>query len=105
MLIKKPAAAALVLLCACSRQEAPSPVVRREVFADIAGKSGLIFTHDTGATGELHIPEIMGAGAALFDYDNDGDLDVFLVQSKGGSKLFRNELVPGGALKFTDVTA
>jgi hypothetical protein len=50
------------------------------------------------------MPEVMGAGVALFDYDNDGDLDVFLVQ--GGrldspasskpdvtSRLFRNDLV------------
>ena len=49
--------------------------------------------------------EIMGAGVALFDYDNDGDLDVFFVQSAGESKLFRNELVPSGKLRFTDVTA
>ena len=31
-------------------------------------------------TGKLFLPEIMGAGAALFDFDNDGDLDVFVVQ-------------------------
>jgi hypothetical protein len=42
----------------------------------------------------------MGAGAALLDFDNDGDLDVFLVQSVGESKLFRND-----AMRFADVTA
>ena len=41
---------------------------------------------------------------ALLDYDNDGDLDILLVQSVGETKLFRNELVPGGKLRFTDVT-
>src|SRR5215831_6869682 len=66
----------------------------------------------------------MGAGAALFDYDNDGDLDVFLIQGamldekkkpsdakfpppkdwKPGARLFRNELIPSGKLRFTDVT-
>ncbi|MGH9940523.1 MAG: CRTAC1 family protein [Blastocatellia bacterium] len=70
------------------------------------------------------MPEIMGAGAALFDYDNDGDLDVYLIQGvmldeqkkpgeakfpppkdwKPGNKLFRNELIPSGKLRFTDVT-
>jgi hypothetical protein len=53
------------------------------LFLESAGTTGLTFTHENGATGRLYMPEIMGAGVALFDYDNDGDLDVFLVQ--GGS--------------------
>jgi hypothetical protein len=62
---------------------------------------GLTFHHRSGASGKFYMTEIMGAGAALLDYDNDGDLDVFLVQSAGESKLFRNELKPSGALRFT----
>ena len=86
------------------------------LFVDVAADVGLNFTHDTGATGEYYMPEVMGAGVALFDYDNDGDLDVFFVQSgsigpgtRAGSarahRLFRNELAGGGKLRFTDVTA
>jgi enediyne biosynthesis protein E4 len=48
--------------------------------------------------------EIIGSGVALFDYDNDGDLDVFFVQSQGRSRLFRNNLSETHALTFTDVT-
>jgi len=54
-------------------------------------------------TGKFHYAEIIGSGAALFDMDNDGDLDVFLVQYRGQSRLFRNDLV-NGKLSFTDVT-
>jgi hypothetical protein len=85
-------------------------------FVDSAAQAGLDFTHVNGMSGHLYMPEILGPGVALFDYDNDGDLDVYLVQSgQFGSRgpgqndrLFRNDLRinPDGTrtLHFTDVT-
>src|SRR2546425_3832448 len=89
------------------------------IFREIAAEVGLNFRHFNGATGQRYMPEIMGAGVALFDYDNDGDLDVYLIQGstleenkkthlppgwKPGNRLFQNELSETGKLKFTDVT-
>src|ERR1043166_3059502 len=89
--------ALLVLLAGCGGRK--STVLFHEE------ETGLHFTHRSAASGKFYMTEIMGAGVALFDYDNDGDLDVFLVQSDGESKLFRNELVPSGSLRLTDATA
>jgi enediyne biosynthesis protein E4 len=93
------------------------PGAAGEIFIESAATAGLAFTHVSGATGEYYMAEQMGAGAALFDYDNDGDLDVFLVQGgslaptetpgAGRSRLFRNDLSTAGAgrtVKFVDVT-
>ncbi len=92
-----------LLLTGCGARKQAGEPSASELFRE--EETGLSFTHHNGASGKFFMTEIMGAGVALFDYDNDGDLDVFLVQSVGESKLFRNELVPTGKLHFTDVTA
>jgi len=89
--------AVVLMLASCGGRKATGLFHEQE--------TGLRFTHRSGASGKFYMPEIMGAGVALFDYDSDGDLDVFFVQSVGESRLFRNELVPGGKLSFADVTA
>src|SRR5947208_1495090 len=73
-------------------------------FVDAAERTGLRFMHANGMSGEHSMTEILGAGAAMLDYDNDGDLDVLLIQSRGRAQLFRNNLIETGSLGFTDVT-
>jgi enediyne biosynthesis protein E4 len=88
-------------------------------FVDRAADSGLRFTHVNGMSGKFDYPEIIGSGVALFDYDNDGDLDAYLVQGRPldttvaapsslEGRLFRNDLTIGSdgarTLRFTDVT-
>src|SRR5688572_7372415 len=46
-------------------------------FTDVTNASGIAFTHANSATGSKYLIETMGGGVALFDYDNDGRLDVF----------------------------
>ena len=91
-------------------------------FTDQAETTGLDFTHFNGMSGAFYQPEIMAPGVALFDFDNDGDLDVYLVQGQllgtgpalmppadpPHDRLFRNDLEAGPdgpRLRFTDVTA
>src|ERR1700719_3425371 len=48
-------------------------------FVDITDHSGVHFKHQASHTEKKYLPETMGAGVAIFDYDNDGRLDIFLV--------------------------
>jgi hypothetical protein len=52
-------------------------------FTDASQESGLDFRHVNGASPDKHLVETMGSGGLFFDYDNDGWMDVFLVD--GGS--------------------
>jgi hypothetical protein len=46
-------------------------------FTDVTGPSGIDFKHENSPTTQKYLIETMGGGIALFDYDNDGWLDVF----------------------------
>ena len=111
------------VLAGCSRSNTPEssatavPASRIQ-FADRAEASGLRFSHANGMTGAFLEAEIYAPGVALFDFDNDGDLDVYVVQgalpgaaaeSAAGDRLFRNDLAAAGdgsrTVRFTDVTA
>ena len=83
------------------------------VFQDVAKTAGLTsWTHHMGSPGKNFILETVGSGVALLDYDNDGWLDIYLVN--GSSIEAENgEAKPGHAAlfhnnhdgSFTDVTA
>jgi enediyne biosynthesis protein E4 len=44
-------------------------------------ESGINWTHTAGSSAEKYLPESTGAGCAFFDYDNDGWMDIYLVNS------------------------
>ena len=111
-----------VSLIACrDNRPAPPADASAERFTDAIADTRLDFIHVNGMTGQFYYPEIIAPGAALLDYDNDGDLDVFFPQggsldrhsasadeSAPGGQLFRNDLEirPDGAarVRFTNVT-
>ena len=78
---------------------------------DIAEQAGITLLNICGGPSKDYIVEVNGNGAALFDYDNDGDVDVLIVNGstlsnmkRGGDSmvaLFRNE----GKGHFDDVTS
>lgn len=101
-------ALALVAVAGCQGAD-PAPTAPPSgplLFRDAAEQAGLSFVHDPGPLGDYFMPQIIGSGAALLDFDNDGLLDIYLLHNAGpGSKstnrLFHQE--QGG--RFRDVSA
>ena len=81
------------------------------LFTEMTNQVHLDFVHEPGAEGGFFMPESMGSGGALFDFDNDGDLDIFLVQAgfhspSGSEGKFANRLYQQETDgTFTDITA
>ena len=87
-------------------------------FEEVTALTGIDFRHENSPTGAKYLPETMGGGVALFDYNNDGYLDIFFTNGgriddpmppgkkvdksdrKYWNRLYRND----SNWKFTDVT-
>ncbi len=79
-------------------------------FRDVTSQTGIDFVHTDGSSGRRYIVETVAAGLALFDYDGDGDDDIYFLNGaplRGTStettprnRLYRND----GHWRFTDVT-
>lgn len=90
-----------------------SAAAQLPVFVDVTEEAGIHFKHSNGKTEHKHIIETMGSGVVFFDYDTDGDADLYFVnsgnipqakqdaqQAELGNVLYRND----GDGRFTDVT-
>ena len=105
-----PARLAPALLAAAGLLGMGPPDAAPIAFRDVAAEAGVSFRFFDGSRGWHDLPEIMGGGVALIDFDGDGDLDLYLCD--GGPivgepgrfdppcRLYRND----GAWRFVDVT-
>ena len=100
------ALAVLIGAAPSSPRPAPPAPIR---FSDVTRRAGIDFVHDNGHAGRYRFPELVGSGLALFDYDGDGALDIFLVNGNRlgappdrsvRSALYRNR----GDGRFEDVS-
>lgn len=89
----------------------PSLQAHADGFTDITDQTGITFQHVDGSAGNYWIVESVASGMGVFDYDNDGDLDIYFLNGAAlpgttydappTNHLYRND----GNMKFTDVTA
>jgi len=98
----KPVKVHLRLLVALILWTAFPPVFGQTTFLDVQATVGLNFTHELG---DSCINPPIGSGSAWADYDNDGDIDLYVTSVGGPSRLFRNDgdTSGDGLPDFTDV--
>lgn len=98
----------LFLVCTSCQSPSPAPAPAADWFEEVATATGIDFTHVRTTASAFYFPEIMAGGVAWLDVDNDGWLDLYLVQGgdiesdapQPGNRLFRN--IEGQ--RFEDVT-
>ena len=79
-------------------------------FRDMTKQAGILFKHNSGAFGKKYLPETMGSGVCVLDYDNDGWQDILFVNSmdwpghKGAAKSYPALYHNNKDGTFTDVT-
>jgi hypothetical protein len=64
-----------------SRTQQPAAGQISNHFVDVTQQAGISFQHNSGAFGQKFLPETLGSGCAFLDYDNDGWLDILLINS------------------------
>jgi hypothetical protein len=79
-------------LVACRQEQSSDVASDQQWFEDVTKELGVDFVHDPGPLGNYFFPQIMGSGTAVFDFDNDGALDIYLLQNAGPNSPSRNRL-------------
>ena len=88
-----PLRGALLLLTLRAATIVADDSTQKPAFDEVAAEVGIDFVHYNFMSGKLYLPEMMGAAVALLDYDNDGDLDVYLGQGNPIDDAPREKLV------------
>lgn len=87
----------------------PEDPSRAAWFRDHRAKMGVDFVYHSGHQTDYLFPEIVGGGGALFDMDNDGDLDLYLVDggnlNRNSQSTARNKLYRNDQGKFVDISS
>ena len=88
----------------------PQPLRAEIHFTDVTTELGIEFRHENGESGQKYFIEPIGSGVALFDFDNDHDLDLYLVNGSDlpgrvSPTLPTNHLYRNDGNTFTDITA
>src|SRR5947209_26193 len=71
---------------------ATPPVAQPAWIEDATEALRLNFVHDAGPVGSYFMPESLGSGVAIFDFDGDGRMDIFLLQNAGTNSTARHQL-------------